>query len=142
MKCLIIEDGKLLNFYELPKEFNSVAEFVEYINKTLQVEYKLTNLNPINCVFPIFIKDDFFEENVIMSESMKFYEREVGVDSREGYDQLLKEIVKIKCVRCKHYEHHPKDDLESHRRNISLTGMCPYFEYNENWQDKSGGTKN
>ena len=131
MKCLIIEDGIGMRFYELPKEFKSVDEFVNNVGKTLQFKYKLTNLNPINCLFPVFIKDDFFEEEIIVSLDMKFYEREVGITSRKEYDKLLKDIVKIKCTRCKHYKHHSKDDLEGHRTNISLTGMCPYFEYND-----------
>jgi len=128
VKCIIMETEGEFKFYALPEEYKSVAEFVDNIGKTLKFKQTLTNLNPVNCLFPVFIKDDFVEEEVTIWPNTNFYEREVGVVSRAKYDELLANIVKTKCSQCKHYEDHPKDDLGSHRFNIALDGKCPYFE--------------
>ena len=130
MKCMIIEENGFMNFYSLPNGIDSVSMLVEYAEKNQVAEFKVTNFNPKDCIYPVFISENFFEETITISSSAKLYEKEIAVATKKEYDEMLEKIINIKCVHCVHYREHKKDDLESYRHNISVLGRCPYFEPN------------
>lgn len=118
MKILEIND----DYYYCPDEFSDIESFVSYLNEHFNSFIGLTMLDTQNCVFPYFIKEETKETYLNISAINRIIEVNGTVLCREDYDNRLRDVIKKKCVDCRHYE--DGDELEEHCDKLCLDGNC------------------
>ncbi len=118
MKILEIDD----DYYYYPDGFSDIESFVSYLNEHFNSFIGFTMLDTKNCVFPYFIEEDTKETYLNISGIGKINEIEVTVLCREEYDDRLRDVIKERCIDCRHYEE--GDEPEEHRDKLCLDGSC------------------
>ena len=98
MKILEIND----DYYYCPDEFSDIESFVSYLNEHFNSFIGLTMLDTQNCVFPYFIKEETKETYLNLSAIHRIIEVNGTVLCREDYDNRLRDVIKKKCVDCRH----------------------------------------
>lgn len=117
------------DFYELPREFDSLEDFVGYLEQQKSMFIKLKQFQTNECVFPYLVAEDVKDIYLNISRMDMIKEEDATVLTRAEYDSRLKRLVAEKCIHCSHYsEACEGDNLNGHRDSISLDGACPMFD--------------
>lgn len=117
------------DYYYYPENISRLDDFIVYANEHYNSFFKLTKFETENCAFPYFVKEDTKEVLVNIAGMKEITEEEVTVLCRQEYDNLLKQLVKKKCIDCMHYEENSDgDNLNGHRGKLSLDGECWGYE--------------
>jgi hypothetical protein len=117
---------KVLRFYGevflYPQGCSSREAFEVYLEYATE---KNVFLYPCKGVFPYFSKGAEAEPRYIPKQCAAVEEIEIELLSAEEYDRRLMDVMHRVCRRCVNWIE--GENLEEHRENINLDGVCPYF---------------
>ncbi len=126
MKALKTEDGYEYKYYLYPEGCSGIEDFLKYATGQNHSFVRLSYLDNSNCRPPFFIREDIKTVYLNIATVSVICEEDVTVLSREDYDNRLKDVIKKKCFDCADYIE--GEDIESHRKMLSLNGECWNYE--------------
>jgi len=118
MKCLRID----YSYYLFPDEFDSVEEFVDYLNSGAPNFIRLSQFIEDNCIYPYFIEEDVQEVFLNIRMAAGIAVEEVTVLPRQEYERRLNECMQTVCKDCV-YREEDKYSQEMWMK-LCLDGTC------------------